>query len=80
MLPSERIKRNNGSKRIIWRQQHDEAQTSGQQKHWRELFHSIPQRSSAIVGRKKGTFVAQLLIIVLPHNEKDAVIKERMQD
>lgn len=26
-------------KRIIWRQQHYESKTSGQQKHWRELYH-----------------------------------------
>lgn len=40
-------------------------------------FHSA---RALLLGEKKGTFVAQLLIIVLPHNEKDAVIKERMQD
>lgn len=35
---------------------------------------------SLLLGEKKGTFVAQLLIIVFHHNEKDAVITEPMQD
>lgn len=51
-LLSKRIK-NNGGKRIIWRRRHYESKTSGQQKHRKELFHSIPLRSTTIVGREK---------------------------
>lgn len=63
MSPSKRIKGNNGSKKMIWRQQHYESKTSGQQKHWRELFHSILLHSITIVRRKKALLLLSLWLL-----------------
>ena len=43
------------AKMILW-QQHYESKTSGQQKHWRELFYWIPLCLITIVWRKKRHF------------------------